>query len=76
MISFVRVMINPYEATTPKRAIQLGSSDLVIGFKRNDGWTLGAPYGLEGVAYRMWPKEWTHFTTDLETWRPIEEYKR
>lgn len=46
-----------------------------IMFKRNDGWTLGAPEEFEDIAYEMWKGDWTHFKnrTDDE-WTDIKEY--
>lgn len=46
-----------------------------IIFKRNDGWTLGAPKEFEDVAYRMWRDEWTHFVRRPNSeWKGIGEY--
>lgn len=45
-----------------------------VGFKRADGWSVGAPDELEVVAHKLWSKWWTHFTRapDWE-WRPIRD---
>lgn len=70
-----RVMISDSEATTPARAHRMGSH-ASIAFLRKDGWVLGAPKKFEAAAYNTWPKEWTHYTTDFDRWRPIGEYKK
>ena len=45
-----------------------------VGFKRADGWSVGAPAELELVAHKLWPKWWTHFTRAPDwVWRPIKE---
>ncbi len=69
-----RVLVNEIEALPPRRALQLGSSSPTVAFLRDDGWILGAPYGLEIAAYKMWPDQWTHFTRDFKKWVPIAEF--
>lgn len=64
---FDRVVINyEGEAVPMKRAIDMGFAPMV-GFMRDDGWSLGAPEELENVAYRMWADEWTHTIKFPET---------
>lgn len=70
-----RVLLNEHEAVSPRRALEMGSSDPVIAFMRGDGWSLGAPYGLEYDAYKLWRDEWTHFTEDFKNWKPIKQYR-
>jgi len=56
-----RVVVNREgEAWISSRAKDAGFVPEII-FRRNDGWTLGAPDHLEHVAYGLWEKEWTHF---------------
>ena len=57
----------------PRRAAEKGISPEVV-FLRKDGWTLGAPRQYESIAYDMWSDEWTHFSRDGKTWKPISEY--
>lgn len=42
---------NAFEETMPR-----------IVFVRGDGWTLGAPKGLEEVAHALWAKDWVGWT--------------
>lgn len=72
---FSRVVVNhDGEGWSPARAFAIGIAP-DIGFRRKDGWCLGAPWNLEHVAYRMWADEWTHFAKHGDThWRPISEY--
>lgn len=71
-----RVIYN-YEgdATTFERAQALYGITPDIVFMRNDGWSLGAPYHLEGTAYYIWRDQWKWFATKGDThFRPISEY--
>jgi hypothetical protein len=45
-------------------------------FIRNDGWTLGAPRGLEWIAFQQWAGEWIGFLRkpDREA-HPMTDYK-
>ncbi len=75
MIQLDRVVYNfSGDATTPRKAFEVYNVLPEVGFKRNDGWTLGAPRSLELVAFSLWKGDWTHFSRDGETWIPIEEY--
>jgi len=61
-----RVMIDPHEAVTSKRARkEYGILPDVI-FIRMDGWSLGAPRHLEHAAYRLWKDEWVYFMRSPE----------
>jgi hypothetical protein len=56
-----RVMIDPQEAVTPKRArVDYGITPVIV-FIRQDGWSLGAPQHLEHAAYRLWKDEWVYY---------------
>lgn len=46
------------EATSPARAKERGIEPDVI-LLRDDGWSLGAPRGLELIAYSIWKERWT-----------------
>lgn len=72
---FSRIMVNAVEAWSPERAIRHGVLP-DIGFRRDDGWSIGAPADLEFSAFNLWPDQWTHFVMrgDHE-WRPIDEYR-
>ena len=75
MITLDRVVYSSEgDATTPRRAFEEYGVRLSIAFKRNDGWTLGAPRHLELVAFSLWKGDWTHFSKDGQEWLPIEEY--
>ena len=57
---FDRVVIDfEGSAVSVSRAYEKGIEP-VVGFRRSDGWSLGAPKNLESVAQRMWPNDWTH----------------
>ena len=61
-------------ANTPDIAESFGiTADIV--FLRNDGWSLGAPFRFEGIAYRMWSDSWTKFCHRGDTqFTPISKY--
>lgn len=61
--------------TTPEIAeSQYGITPDIV-FIRNDGWSLGAPFGFEGIAYRMWSDSWTRFCHRGDTqFTPISKY--
>jgi hypothetical protein len=44
-----------------------------IVFKRNDGWTLGAPKELAYNAYELWKNEWVEYSLGGE-WIDIKNY--
>ena len=44
-----------------------------IVFKRNDGWTLGAPLVFAHAAYTLWKDSWVAYTTG-EGWIDINQY--
>jgi len=71
------VMIDEFEATSPRRAREMYEIGPTIIFVRNDGWSLGASFKFEKAAYRMWKKEWVAFMrvgqTDLLL--PISNYE-
>lgn len=75
-----RIIVNKEgEAWTLERAAQKGIHP-EIAFKRDDGWILCAPKQFEGVAYKMWPYSWTHYSrkewsnTGEIIWKPISKY--
>lgn len=70
-----RVMIDPDEAVPPARAReQYGIIPDVI-FIRDDGWSLGAPKGLEGAAFKQWSDSWVAFLRrPATTAKPITDY--
>ena len=58
-IVIIRVMINAAgEDTTPERARREYHVTPEVMLVRKDGWTLGAPLRLEGVAHRTWVGQW------------------
>lgn len=71
-----RVIYNEHaDATTPERAFNLYGVEPDVIFLRHDGWSLGAPKYLEGVAYRVWKNEWTWFARKGDVYfTPISEY--
>lgn len=71
-----RVLISCYgEATTPSRASAFFNVTPDIIFRREDGWTLGAPEEWEHQAWRLYRDEWTHFARRTDSdWKGIEDY--
>lgn len=62
-----RVVINREgEALGSRRAREMGVTPDVI-FIRDDGWSLGAPARLRGVAESMWRDQWAGVLTRPET---------
>lgn len=53
-----RVMTNPSEATSPKRAREEFDITPDIVFLRDDGWMLAAPMALAPEAWETWPDKW------------------
>lgn len=51
-----------------------GIKELAVIFKREDGWTLGAPAELQVIAYSIWKDSWIEFTEDGKNWSPIKNY--
>lgn len=56
-----RVMIDPDEAVTSKRARKEYRIRPDVVFIRKDGFSLGAPQHLEHAAYVLWKDEWEYF---------------
>jgi hypothetical protein len=75
---FSRVIINEHgETWTMLKVIQNGRDAPVVGFMRDDGWTLGTPHQFEWVGFRLFEKQWTHFIRmPSMVWLPISEYNR
>ena len=72
-----RVIVGPEgTATRPRRALEDHGIMPTIIFIRDDGWTLGAPADLEGVAFAMWREEWVAFMRQGATTAvPISQYR-
>ena len=49
------------EAISMRRALEMGRVPRVV-FMRGDGWTLGAPPGLEEAAHALWTEDWVGWT--------------
>lgn len=63
-------------ATTPERALRDCKTSYDIVFIRDDGWSLGASFDLERIAYHLWPLEWTHFAfKEDDEPKPISLYR-
>lgn len=57
-----RVVVNQDgEATSSKKAREQYGINPDIIFIREDGWSLGAPWQFENVAWGLWAKEWIGF---------------
>lgn len=69
---FNRVVINADgEAVPVNRAVEMGIYP-EIGYRRADGWSLGAPKELQNTAYSQWAGEWTHKIERGEAeWKPL-----
>ena len=72
-----RVVINTDgDAIDSKHAREQYNLNPEVIFIRNDGWTLGAPRGLEWIAFQQWAGEWIGFLRkpDREA-HPMTDYK-
>lgn len=75
MISVDRIVVNSDgQACPPDLAKDIFQLEPEVAFKREDGWTLGAPAEYELVAFTLWKGDWTHFSRDMENWISIDEY--
>lgn len=73
-MKFNRVMVNADGLSYSMDRAEEAGVVPTVGFKRADGWSVGAPDELETVAHGLWPKWWTHFTRAPDwKWRPIRE---
>lgn len=74
---FNRVVVTEFgEAVLPNVAIRDYHTSPAIGFRRDDGWSVGSPVEFENVAFNLYPDQWTHFIRFGEPfYQPIELYE-
>jgi hypothetical protein len=63
------------EATTSRRAREEHGITPDVVFLRGDGWSLGAPWWFESIAYREWADEWVGYMRRPGGPRPISLYE-
>lgn len=79
---FNRIVVDKNGQAAPPSEAHRRNVKPTVGFKRQDGWCLGAPAEFETEALRMWATEWTHFVRipdridpkNLPCWLPIAHY--
>jgi len=70
-----KVMVSDNEAVSSREARERYGIHPNIIFIRNDGWSLGAPASLEGIAFHTWADSWIGFMRKPETTaRDISEW--
>ena len=71
---FHRILIHENgEAIPPRRAAEDYGLVPVVGYRRKDGWSLGAPVHLQDAALNLWRDEWTHVIHQGERfWKPLD----
>jgi hypothetical protein len=69
-IKIDRVVVDNEGYAVPPKATSIKPQ---IIFKRNDGWTLGAPLVFAHSAYKLWTGSWDSFN-DGTGWKSIDKY--